>query len=365
MHASLSATKAKNSQVCLKISFYALPRKTSGGVKCKTNAKFAKANLTDKECKKTILGLSLAGIQKKAGKFMAEIRLHGRGGQGTVMAAEMLANAFVLEGNYASVFPSFGIERRGSAVMAFVRFGDMPVREKTRVYTPEILLVLDPSLLEKKDVYNGFVKGGLIVSAGKDPRQILNMGVEPSVIALVDGMGIALEETGTNITNVIMLGAFAKATGLVSLEHVKEAVTESFSGKLLAKNLVGLQRGFDETAIHKYDVARSDAADTYVFEQHITSCKEPATLIYESSWSDCTEKLSTIKTGEWRFKRPIVDKDSCKQCGICAMYCPTGCIHEKENHYFLQDLTYCKGCGVCANECPAHSIAMHFEEELR
>ncbi|MDR1660025.1 MAG: 2-oxoacid:acceptor oxidoreductase family protein [Desulfovibrio sp.] len=294
---------------------------------------------------------------------MGEIRLHGRGGQGTVMAAEMLANAFVLEGNYASVFPSFGIERRGSSVMAFVRYGNAPIREKTRVYNPEILLVLDPSLLEKKESYQGFVKGGIIVSAGKKTESVLRMGVEPSVIALVDGMRIALEETGTNITNVIMLGAFAKAAGVISLDHIKKAVEQSFSGRLLAENLTGLQRGFDETVIHSYDVKRSDEAEVYVFEQKITSCKEPPALTYESSWSDCTERTAIIKTGEWRFKRPVVNKDSCRQCGICAVYCPTGCIHEQKTHYFLQDYTYCKGCGVCANECPAHAIVMYFEEE--
>ncbi|MDR3361780.1 MAG: 2-oxoacid:acceptor oxidoreductase family protein [Desulfovibrio sp.] len=296
---------------------------------------------------------------------MGEIRLHGRGGQGTVMAAEMLANAYVLEGKYASVFPSFGIERRGSAVSAFVRFSDAPIREKTRVYKPETLLVLDPSLLEKKDVYDGFVKGGTIISAGKHPEQILDMGVEPLLIALIDGMGIALEETGTNITNVIMLGAFAKATGLISLKHAKKAVEKSFSGKLLAKNLVSLTRGYNELTLHKYDVKRSDDAEVFVFEQKKTACKEPATLKFESSWSDCTEKVAVIKTGEWRFKRPIVDKDSCKQCGICAMYCPIGCISVQENNYFLPDYTYCKGCGVCANECPAHTITMHFEEALQ
>lgn len=296
---------------------------------------------------------------------MGELRLHGRGGQGTVMAAEMLANAFVLEGKYASVFPSFGVERRGSAVSAFVRFGATPVREKTRVYKPEILLVLDPSLLDKKDVYAGFVKGGSVVSAGKDPQQILDMGVEPSVIALVDGMGIALEETGTNITNVIMLGAFAKASGLVTFDHVKTAVEQSFSGKLLAKNLVGLQRGYDETVLYKYDVTCSAEEDVYLFEQKKVFCNDPAPLVFESSWSDCSEKIESIKTGEWRFKRPEVNKDSCKQCGICAVYCPVGCIHEQANHYFLQDYTYCKGCGVCANECPAHAITMHIEEEAR
>ena len=281
------------------------------------------------------------------------------------MAAEMLANAFVLEGNYASVFPSFGIERRGSAVMAFVRYGNAPIREKTRVYHPEMLLILDPSLLEKRDVYNGFVKGGIIISAGKDPDQILKMGVEPSVIALVDGMGIALKETGTNITNVIMLGAFAKATGLISIDHLKTAVEGSFSDKLLAKNLTSLQRGFNETLLYNYEVTRSAEKERYVFEEKKTHCKEPAAMIFESSWSDCTEKFQTIKTGEWRFKRPVLDKNSCKQCGICSMYCPIGCISQQSGGYYVPDFTYCKGCGVCANECPAHAIVMHFEEELQ
>lgn len=296
---------------------------------------------------------------------MAEIRLHGRGGQGTVMAAEMLANAFALEGKYASVFPSFGIERRGSAVMAFVRYGEAPIREKTRVYHPEYLLVLDPSLLEKKEIYNGFTKGGMIITAGRHPEEILEMGAEPAVTAIVDGMGIALEETGTNITNVIMLGAFAKATGLVSLENVKAAVEKTFSGKLLAKNLVGLQRGFDETVLHKYDVEHASEEKKYVFEEKKTACKEPEQLAFESSWSDCTDQFKTILTGEWRFKRPILDKDGCKQCGICAMYCPIGCICEQPNGYFVPDFTYCKGCGICANECPAHAIVMHFEEDLQ
>ncbi len=296
---------------------------------------------------------------------MAEIRLHGRGGQGTVMAAEMLANAFVLEGKYASVFPSFGIERRGSAVMAFVRYGDDPIREKTRVYHPEILLVLDPSLLEKKEIYTGFVKGGMIVTAGKKPEQILDMGVEPSTIALVDGMGIALQETGTNITNVIMLGAFAKATGLVSLEHVRTAVEGAFSGKILAKNMVGLQRGFDETELFTYDVERAVEKETFVFEEKKTSCNEPAPLTFESSWSDCTDTVKTINTGEWRFKRPVLNRDACKQCGICAMYCVIGCISEQPDGYFVPNYAYCKGCGVCANECPAHAINMLFEEALQ
>lgn len=295
---------------------------------------------------------------------MAEMRLHGRGGQGTVMAAEMLANAFVLEGKYASVFPSFGIERRGSAVMAFTRFSDKPVREKTRVYKPEILMVLDPSLLEKPEIFKGFVQGGTIVATGKDPEAILAHGVRPANIILVDGMGIALQETGTNITNVIMLGAFAK-TGFISLEHARSAVEDTFSGKLLAKNLVGLQRGHDEATVYTYPVEHKDEQEVFFFEQHKTSCADPAPLSYESSWSDCTESVSVINTGEWRFKRPVVDKNGCKQCGICAIYCPVGCITERSSGYFLPDFGFCKGCGICANECPAKAITMHVEEELR
>ncbi len=293
---------------------------------------------------------------------MGEIRMHGRGGQGTVMAAEMLANAFVLEGKYASVFPSFGIERSGSMVEAYARFSDSEIREKTRVYDPEYLIVLEPSLLSKNVIYKGFLANGTIITCGRDVNQIVEAGAKPARVGLVDGIKIALEETGTNITNVIMLGAFAKATGLVSLESIRNAVEHTFSGKLLQKNLIALQRGYDETEVVTLEQHETKAIEKHLFEEHKTACAAPPATPYEAAWSCCDDRYATISTGEWRFEMPVLDRDACRKCGWCAVYCPIGCIRQNEAGYYVPDFKYCKGCGVCANECPADAIKMVIEE---
>ncbi|MBS7526179.1 2-oxoacid:acceptor oxidoreductase family protein [Fusibacter paucivorans] len=295
---------------------------------------------------------------------MGEIRLHGRGGQGAVIAAEMLANAFVLGGRYASVFPSFGVERRGSAVMAFARYSDDPIREKTRVYHPDILMILDPTLLEKKEIYNGFKRGGTIIASAKSVDQILSMGVKPARIGLIDGMSIAFEETGTNITNVIMLGAFAKVTGLVEVDHLKTAVEGQFAGKLLNKNIGALARGYNETQLYEYEVAEEDDEGEHLYMQKKIACEAPPKTPFESAWKDCDKGFQTIQTGEWRFMRPTLNKKACRQCGWCSLYCPTGCIKASEDRYFVPNFDYCKGCGVCARECPAHAIKMVIEGEI-
>ena len=83
---------------------------------------------------------------------------------------------------------------------------------------------------------------------------------------------------------------------------------------------------------------------------------------YEGPWSDADKLLLCLDTGSWRIERPIVDKDKCIRCGICAIYCPTQCIYYK-HEYFIPDLGYCKGCGICAVECPCKAIKMNPEEQ--
>lgn len=295
---------------------------------------------------------------------MGEIRLHGRGGQGTVIAAEMLANAFVLGGKYASVFPSFGVERRGSAVMAFARFGDTPIRERTRVYRPDILLMLDQSLAEDRANYDGFKAGGTIIANTKHAQTIADLKMNQQVLACVDGVGIALEETGTAITNTCMLGAFAKTTGLVQLEDLKQALELYFQGKLLAKNIRSLERGFAEVQVVRFTPPESSARDKAPAED-ATSIKPPKiTTPYAAAWADVNKKLLTVHTGDWRYRRPELDKATCRQCGWCSIYCPVGCMKPGEDEYYHPNLDYCKGCGVCADVCPAHAIKMTAEEVI-
>lgn len=295
---------------------------------------------------------------------MGEIRLHGRGGQGTVIAAEMLANAFVHGGVYASVFPSFGVERRGSIVTAFARFGDSPIREHTKVYRPDILFMLDQSLVDRANQYEGFRRGGLIIANTRHEDAIVKLGVAPKMIATVDATSIALEETGIAVTNTCMLGAFARATGLVRLEDLESALALYLSGDVLARNLRSMKRGFEEVKVSYFEVGETteDPVEQKIVD---TTIKLPQfTSSFDAAWADVDKKILTVQTGDWRSRQPTLDKAACRLCGWCSIYCPAGCIKLGEDGYYQADLNYCKGCGVCVNECPAHARKLKDEEAI-
>jgi pyruvate ferredoxin oxidoreductase gamma subunit len=289
---------------------------------------------------------------------MGEIRMHGRGGQGTVIAAEMLANAFVIGGKYAAVFPSFGVERRGSPVMAFARYGDTPIRERMKIYKPDILVFLDQSLTEVKTCYSGFKAGGLIIANAKDEQSIVALGLGQSSLATVDAVGIAMQETGTAITNTCLLGAFARATGLIPVDPLKDALKLYLKGETLKKNVRCLERGYEETAIRTFEPAPAKPAAAAAAAVKPTIKPVQFTTPYPAAWSDVSKKVVTAKTGEWRHQRPETDKAACRLCGWCSLYCLVGCMQMSADGYYHPNFEYCKGCGVCAKECPAHAIRM-------
>jgi 2-oxoisovalerate ferredoxin oxidoreductase gamma subunit len=175
---------------------------------------------------------------------MIEIRFHGRGGQGAVTAARLLAEAAFLEGKYAQAFPFFGAERRGAPVLAFARIDDKPIRVRTQIYEPDYVVVLDPSLPEVLDVASGIKQGGMVVLNSKKAVQFPN-----AKTAFVDATSVAIETLGSPITNTAMLGAFAKATGSVKLESIIEVIKGYFSSKLAEKNLVAIKAAYERTEV--------------------------------------------------------------------------------------------------------------------
>ena len=167
------------------------------------------------------------------------------------MAAEMLAAAIVSTGKYATAFPMFGFERRGAPVAAFVRFDDVPVAQRTQVYTPDVVLIADPFLKSSPVVFQGLrPEAKLIINSPGDIGERLHANV--GVMGLVDATGIALQEIGRPVTNTCMLGAFARATGWLSLESLLTSLEGYFEGALLAKNLKSAQRGYAEIRIINY-----------------------------------------------------------------------------------------------------------------
>lgn len=182
---------------------------------------------------------------------MKEIRVHGRGGQGTVVAARMLATAFVYENKWASGFPVFGVERRGAPLTAFVRFDDKPIREKTKVYNPDCLIVIDSHLFGSIDLFQGIKEGCILVGNVPAPlKERCHKNVR--VIGFVDATGIAIQEIGRSITNTCMLGAFARTTSWLKLNSVLSALKEYFRGEILEKNMRAVVRGFEETSITRF-----------------------------------------------------------------------------------------------------------------
>ena len=170
--------------------------------------------------------------------MLKEIRIHGRGGQGSVTAAQLLAHAAFIESKWVQAFPYFGAERRGAPVKAFARISDAPILLHSQIYNPDYIIVLDPNIYKIADVTEGLKKDGIIVmNTTKKPEAVDLKGRR---IATVDATGVALElgllVAGLPVVNTSILGAFAKATGEVKLESILKAIKETWSGSTGEKN---------------------------------------------------------------------------------------------------------------------------------
>ncbi len=182
---------------------------------------------------------------------MIAIRFHGRGGQGAVTSAELLALAAIGEGKYAQAFPSFGPERRGAPVEAYLRLDDKEILVRSHVYTPDHVVVLDRTLLQVVDVVQGLKAGGwVLINAPAPPADF-----EPFSgfhLAFVDATRLALHhQLGTRthpIVNTAVLGAFARVLGMPPLEAVVRAIEEDVPGKP-AENIQAAQEAYQEVRI--------------------------------------------------------------------------------------------------------------------
>jgi pyruvate ferredoxin oxidoreductase gamma subunit len=182
---------------------------------------------------------------------MIEVRIHGRGGQGAVTSAELMALAAIDEGRYAQAFPSFGPERRGAPVVAFLRVSDDQIRVRSKVYQPDVVVVLDPSLLDIVDVSAGLKpKGTVIVNSAKSAEQLQKQYGFKGRLATVDATKIAMEEMRVPITNTTMLGALIKATGMTRMASMENPLKDRF-GKIAERNQKSMQRAYEETAIRE------------------------------------------------------------------------------------------------------------------
>jgi pyruvate ferredoxin oxidoreductase gamma subunit len=191
----------------------------------------------------------------RSGFLLKQFRLHGRGGQGAVLGAELLARAAFLEGKWSQAFPFFGAERRGAPVKAFTRISDREILSRSQIYDPDYVILLDSKLLGVVDVFEGLKKDGMVIANyGRKPSEL---GLKFRV-AVVNATDIALKlgalVAGIPVVNTAMLGTVARATHEVSMESVKKAIMQEWPGRAGELNVA----------------CAMDAYRNTVFEEHVS-----------------------------------------------------------------------------------------------
>jgi pyruvate ferredoxin oxidoreductase gamma subunit len=177
---------------------------------------------------------------------MFQVRIHGRGGQGVVTAAELLSVAAFLDGAHAQAFPSFGSERTGAPVVAFCRIDDRPIRVREPIVAPDALIIQDPTLLHQVDVFGGLRPGGLVLL--NSTRDADELGLGDMNVICVPASELARTHLGRPLPNAALLGAFAAATGVVTLASVEAAIRQRFAAKPAEGNVAAALTAFASVA---------------------------------------------------------------------------------------------------------------------
>lgn len=180
---------------------------------------------------------------------MLEIRIHGRGGQGVVTAAEMLSIAAFEQGRHAQAFPSFGSERTGAPVMAFCRIDDQEIRLREPILAPDVVIVQDPTLLHQVDVFQGLLPDGYVLINSK--RSFRELGLadmetrfRPERLITLPATDIALKHLGRPLPNAVLLGGFAALSGLITLDAVDHAIRTKFASKVADSNVAAAAEAY-------------------------------------------------------------------------------------------------------------------------
>lgn len=183
--------------------------------------------------------------------MLKEIRIHGRGGQGIVTFAELIALAAYYDGKKVQAFPSFGVERRGAPVESYIRISDRQIFRRDHITNPDYFIIVDPTLLNNKGILNGLDKSDfLLINSKKSEDEIKRFfAIYPDIkIKSIDAVELAMQILGKPIINTAMLGAFACLTKLISMKAVMKAIKEKFAVKgedIVARNIELAQKAYD------------------------------------------------------------------------------------------------------------------------
>ena len=275
----------------------------------------------------------------------------GRGGEGVVLASQLMADTFARAGYWAQSFPEFKAERRGAPISAFLRWDDSPIHRRYKVRDCDVLAVITPAPPLPQTLQK--VRPGGLVVLNREGRFELT---GPFHIARVPASRIArdhgiVSSEGRPMGNMALLGACVRLLLPDGLAFLEQAIT-SRMGRRAEANLVAAREGYERCTRQR--ALASDALLELApdLEQ---ARKIPTTALFQSSTMDSVG----IHTGSWSLDRPVIT-DACTACALCALFCPEGAI-DRDDGTLVIDYLHCKGCGICEIVCPVHD-AVRMEE---
>ena len=176
---------------------------------------------------------------------MKEVKIFARAGQGAITTATVLGESLFTEGKYSYAFPNFGAARMGAPMNAFIRFDDNPVRLRSQIYEPDYIIVIDPSLIKSQNCFAGMKAGGIAIVCSD--KEIDIDAPEGITVVSLPAEQMAMETIGKPYANTVLLGAFAKATGALSLDSVLTSVKNKFAAKpeIIEQNLAAVKKGYE------------------------------------------------------------------------------------------------------------------------
>jgi pyruvate ferredoxin oxidoreductase gamma subunit len=294
------------------------------------------------------------------------IRFHGRGGEGVKLASRIVSRAVFLAGSWVQDSPLYGAERRGAPVVAFVRAGDAPIRERGYIDAPDAVVVLDDSLLEAPEaaVLEGVEDGTLVlVNTSQAPEALRARVATGCRVLALDVASIARERLGDDPVSAPIAAFAVRAARLAAWEHVAAAVRAELSAigstpQRIERDLAASRDAFDRTpelglAERLPPAAGARPAD-FVFP------RLPARLALPAIDAGATSELR--RTAGWRTHRPVIDLARCTRCSLCFVLCPESAIHLDAEGWPAVDYDHCKGCLVCESECAPRAIRAVREE---
>lgn len=293
--------------------------------------------------------------------MLRHLRFHGRGGEGVKLASRIVSRAAFLCGLTVQDSPLYGAERRGAPVVAFVRYDAGPIRERGYIEQPDVVMVMDDSLLSLPEaaVLDGVSDTSVVlVNTDAAADEVRSRFAIAGHVVTLDVSSIALELLGHHLLSAPVAGFTTKVAAVAAWDELAAAVRLELADvgltpEVIERNVAATQRAFDAApAGYVFGAPRQRAVTSLA---PFIMPRVPARIAAPSMSVTATSELR--HTEGWRVYRPVIDLPHCTRCFLCFALCPEGAIHLDAADYPVVDYDHCKGCLVCVAECPPKAIS--------